>query len=124
MIFNISCRCFCHINCANKEGKDTAGLIIKRKLKYNDYFIVKNEQKSYCKKEGYRVYNRNNEEIDIIFMCDTARTPAFGNCELCVYNEHKQYGEWHRIKSHGSRIKWEHLCKVLKEQEEYQLFID
>lgn len=97
----------------------------KRKLQYNEYFVIKNERKSYRNKTGFKAYNNSNEEIGIVFMCDDERTPAFQHCELCVYQEYvNKYGEWHRIKSHGARIKWQSLCEILNKQKSYKLFID
>ena len=99
--------------------------IAKRTLQYDEEFVITSERKDYRRKSGFKAYNSKNEQIGIVFMCDDPRTPAFEYCELCVYKEYvNRYGEWHRIKSYGTRIKWNRLCEILSKQQSFRLFID
>ena len=92
---------------------------------FQEYFTFKNIMKSYRGKTGFVALNSENEEIGIVFMCDDKRTPSFENCELCIYSKFQnRYGEWHRIKSNGERIRWEHLEEILKSQGLYKVYVD
>jgi hypothetical protein len=92
---------------------------------FQEEFTFTNERKSYKGKTGYKAFNSKGDNIGIVYATDDERTPAFGHCELCIYPEHhNQYGEWHRIKSYGERIKWTTLCTFLEHNREYKVFID
>ena len=92
---------------------------------FNETFTITNE-KDYVKgKWGFKAYNAKGECIAIVFMTDDKRVAAYGNCEFCFYPKFKKtYGEWHRIRSHGSRIKFKNLCDILSKQSSYNLYID
>ena len=92
---------------------------------FQEFFTFKNESGYHRGKRGFQAFNSNGENIGVVFMTDVHKTPAYGHCELCMYPAYyNRYGEWHRITSHGGRIKWSKLCEILKEKAEYKVFID
>lgn len=117
--------CLKEINSKSEVKKQEFNIDKKDKKNYQEQFTFVNIQKIYRGKTGYVALNSSNEEVGIVFMCDDMRTPAFMHCELCIYSKfQKKYGEWHRIKSNGARIKWEHLKDILKSQGSYKVYID
>ena len=106
---------------------------VKKTLKYsrrtpyqfNETFIFKNEEMKFRGQQGFKAYNSEGKNVGIVFMTKNQNTPADGNCELCFFEEFQdRYGEWHRIMSHGRRIKWEFLCEHLKTDSEYVCYVD
>ena len=92
---------------------------------YQEEFTFINVRKIYRGKDGFVALNSKSQEIGIVFKGDDKRGPSYLHCELCIYESfEKVYGEWHRIKSHGARIKWEELCEKLNTYKTYKLFID
>ena len=92
---------------------------------FQEEFTFTNQRVSYRGKEGFQAYNMQGENVGIVFMCDDKRTPAYEHCELCIYEDyHTRYGEWHRITSHGGRIKWSKLCEILQQKTNHKIFID
>lgn len=76
-------------------------------------------------KVGYKAFNSKGEHVGIVFMTDDPRTPAYKHCELHFFPQYyNQYGEWHRITSHGKRILWKTVCDYLKTHENYECFVD
>ena len=70
---------------------------------FAETFKITNEKDYSWRKSGFKAYNSQGKCVGVIFMTDDKRVAAYGNCELCVYPEFKnRYGEWHRIRSHGS----------------------
>ena len=118
--------CSCCLSEINNK-KDTNIQTINGKVDklFQEHFTFKNIIKYYRGKTGFVALNSENEEVGVVFMCDDRRTPAYAHCELCIYSQYQnKYGEWHRIKSHGARIEWEHLKNILKTQGFYKLYID
>ena len=92
---------------------------------FGEIFKITNETDYFRGKNGFKAYNPQGKCVGIVFMTDDKRTAAYGNCEFCFYPEYKHpYGEWHRILSHGSRIKFKYLCDILSKQSTYNLFVD
>ena len=92
---------------------------------FNETFKITNEKACVKGKCGFKAYNSQGEYVAIVFMTDDKRRVAYGNCEFCFYPKYKQkYGEWHRIISHGGRIKYSTLCEILKKQSSYCIFVD
>jgi len=92
---------------------------------FQEEFIFTSEKAFYRGKSGFQAYNSKQEKVGLVFMCDDPRTPAYEHCELCIYDRYQnQYGEWHRIQSHGGRIKWSKLCEILKQKTKHKVFID
>ena len=92
---------------------------------FQEEFTFTNQRAFYRGKEGFQAYNMKGENVGLVFMCDDKRTPAYEHCELCMYPAYyNQYGEWHRITSHGGRIKWSKLCEILKQKTKHKVFID
>ena len=92
---------------------------------FKEMFTIKSQMEYYRGKQGFQAYNSKGEKVGIIFMSDDLRTPAYGHCELCIYPAYQnQYGEWHRILSHGGRFKWDKLCELLSQRDEYKMYID
>ncbi|MBR1975033.1 MAG: hypothetical protein IKA20_04210 [Clostridia bacterium] len=113
-------------NTNNKHNGSIGGGGIKHPTAYfQEYFTFTNEKGYHRGKNGFQAFNSKGENIGIVFMTDVHKTPAYGHCELCMYPAYyNQYGEWHRITSHGGRIKWSKLCEILKSRTEYKVFID
>ena len=92
---------------------------------FHEEFTFTKERAFYRGKFGFQAYNSKGENVGLVFECDVKKTPAYEHCELCIYEKyHNRYGEWHRIQSHGGRIKWSRLCELLKQKSEYRIFID
>jgi len=92
---------------------------------FQEEFTFTSQKARYRGKSGFQAYNSKGENVGLVFMCDDKRTPAYEHCELCMYPAYyNQYGEWHRITSHGGRIKWCKLCEILKQKEKHKVFID
>ena len=92
---------------------------------FQEEFTFINQTAFYRGKVGFQAYNSKGENVGLVFMCEDKRTPAYEHCELCMYPAYyNQYGEWHRIISHGGRIKWCKLCEILKQKTKYKVFID
>ena len=84
---------------------------------FQEEFTFTMQKAFYRGKIGFQAYNSKGENVGLVFMCDDKRTPAYEHCELCMYPAYyNQYGEWHRIQSHGGRIKWDKLCEILKQR--------
>ena len=96
-----------------------------KKHSYQEEFTFINTHKSYNRKNGFPAINSNGDEIGIVFMGDDSRTPSYMCCELCIYDDfYNKYGKWHRITSHGNRIKWNDLCATLETNKSIKIFID
>ena len=92
---------------------------------FQEEFTFTMQKAFYRGKIGFQAYNTKGENVGLVFMCDDKRTPAYEHCELCMYPAYyNQYGEWHRITSHGGRIKWSKLCEILKQKTKHKVFID
>ena len=92
---------------------------------YQEDFTFTNARGYHRGKQGFQAFNSNGENVGIVFMCDDKRILAYEHCELCIYSPfHERYGEWHIIKSHGGRIKWNKLCEILSQKSTLTLFID
>ncbi|MBR4800744.1 MAG: hypothetical protein IK048_03660 [Clostridia bacterium] len=73
---------------------------------------------------GYKAYI-NNICVGIVFATVDKRTPAYNCCELSYYPEFfSQFGEWHRIKSNGERIRFAYLEDKIKKDRSYTFIID
>ena len=93
--------------------------------RFSEVFTFTNELAELRGKIGYLAYNANGENVGIVFEEDNQHTPAFECCTLCMYpTYYNRYGEWHRIRSHGGRIKWNKLCEILSCKEKCTYFID
>ena len=92
---------------------------------FHEHFTFKNEIAECRGKIGFQAYNSAGENVGIVFMEDAKNTPAFEHCTLCMYPAYyNRYGEWHRIRSHGGRIKWNKMEELMETIGHYQLFID
>lgn len=92
---------------------------------FNEVFTFTNELAELRGKIGYLAYNANGENVGVVFEDDNQHTTAFGYCTLCLYPAyHNRYGEWHRIRSHGGKIKWSKLCEILSCKDKCTYFID
>ena len=107
------------------EKKGGGGNGKARTTYFQEEFTFTSQKAVYRGKSGFQAYNSKQENVGLVFMCDDKRTPACEHCELCMYPAYyNRYGEWHRITSHGGRIKWDKLCKILKKNLKYTVFID
>ena len=112
-------------NTNNKHNGSIGGGGKNQTAYFQEEFTFTSQKARYRGKSGFQAYNSKKENVGLIFMCDDSRTPAYKHCELCIYDIYQnQYGEWHRIQSHGGRIEWDKLCQILKEKAEYKVFID
>lgn len=92
---------------------------------FNEYFTFKSGNYDYGGKHGFKAYNSKGEHVGIVFMTDDKRVTSYGYCELHFFPQYyNNYGEWHRIISHGNRISWSFLCEQLKIKNEHCCFID
>lgn len=92
---------------------------------FQEWFTFTNVRGYHRGKKGFQAFNSKGENVGIVFMTDVIKTPAYEHCELCMYPAYyNQYGEWHRIQSHGGRIKWSELCEILKHTATHKVFID
>lgn len=104
------------------EGKRPTG---RENRVFAETFTFTNEPASIRGKSGYKAYNSYGKYIGIVYMTDDKRSPSFECAELCMLpNYYNVYGEWHRIKSHGGRIKWQVLCDRLSKNGKYECYID
>ena len=92
---------------------------------YYETFTITNEKGYERSKSGFKAYNSQGEYVGIVFMTDDKRRSSFGNCEFCFCREFRgKYGEWHRITSHGSPIRYSVLCDRLKNQPSLTIYVD
>ena len=92
---------------------------------FGETFTITNERDYVKGKFGFKAYNSQGTCVAIVFMTDDQRVAAYGNCEFRFYPKFKnKYGEWHRILSHGNRIKYQNLCDILNKQSSYSLYVD
>lgn len=105
------------------ESKNSTKVVHNHKI--NEDFTVTSAKGIYRGKSGFKAINSSQQNVGIIFMTDDKRGPAYGHCELCSFpNFQPKYGEWHRIKSHGKRIKWDDLYNYLQTHEKITIHID
>ena len=113
--------------CKNEQSFSTISINTSKNYSpfFQEYFTFKKPLNQLRGKTGYQAFNSKGQNVGIVFMTDIKTIPSYGYCELCMRPDfYNKYGEWHRIKSHGEKIKWSVLCDALNKQSEYKIFVD
>lgn len=76
-------------------------------------------------RKGFITLDNEGRVVAVTAMHADERGPAYGQAELCFFNEYKSdFGQWRLIAIDKERISFSKLTKILKENGSYTLTID
>ena len=88
-------------------------------------FVFKNVRGYNRGKYGFETYDTYGRKVGIAFMHDDKRRVAFGQAEICFYEEYfDEFGEWRLISINKERLLFNRLSLILEEQGTFEASID
>ncbi len=90
-------------------------------------FIFKSET-GYNKskrKYGFLAVDKLGRSVGVVFMHDDKRRVAYGQAEICFFDEYiEEFGEWRLISINKERLSFKKLSELLANQDYYEITID
>jgi len=89
-------------------------------------FVLKNQMSYYKNINGYHICSIYGENIGIVWKHKHKKGElAEGQAEIRFYDEfRKRYGTWRRMFINKNRIMFDHLEKLIQENNEFEITID